>query len=197
MAGQVLTGSYDGSVRVHGLRSGRTLKEFRGHRSFVNSVTFSEDCSRVYSGSSDGCVLVFDARSTDVIATWKPYPQSAIDVPVLQLLWMTGVHDQLVVVTRSNEILILNATSGDTIRTLTHGKTGIDSQFVNACVSGRGRYLYACGADSILYMFDMQSGDVAKVIKAHNADVLGVVHHPFVNTLATFSSDSTVKLWKP
>jgi WD40 repeat protein len=32
---QVLSGSYDGSIRVHGLKSGKMLKEFRGHTSYV------------------------------------------------------------------------------------------------------------------------------------------------------------------
>lgn len=37
MAGccQVLSGSYDGTIRVHGLKSGKMLKEFRGHTSYV------------------------------------------------------------------------------------------------------------------------------------------------------------------
>lgn len=55
---QVLSGSYDQTVKIHGLKSGRALKEFRGHSSFVNSVMFAEDGSRVLSASSDGTVKV-------------------------------------------------------------------------------------------------------------------------------------------
>ena len=41
---QLLTSSYDQTLRIHGLKSGRTLKEFRGHKSFVNKAVFSEVC---------------------------------------------------------------------------------------------------------------------------------------------------------
>jgi hypothetical protein len=36
---QVLSGSYDGTIRVHGLKSGKMLKEFRGHTSYVQVRT--------------------------------------------------------------------------------------------------------------------------------------------------------------
>lgn len=55
---QVLSGSHDQTVKIHGLRSGRTLKEFRGHTSFVNAVMFSNDNAWVLSASSDGTVKV-------------------------------------------------------------------------------------------------------------------------------------------
>ena len=55
---QLLSASFDMSVRVHGLKSGKTLKEFRGHASFVNSVSFTPDGHQVISASSDGTVKV-------------------------------------------------------------------------------------------------------------------------------------------
>jgi hypothetical protein len=44
---QILSGSFDGTVRVHGLKSGKMLKEMRGHTSFVNHVAFTSDGSQV------------------------------------------------------------------------------------------------------------------------------------------------------
>lgn len=48
---------------MHGLKSGKTLKEFRGHISFVNDVVFTVDGHNIISGSSDGTVKVREMAS--------------------------------------------------------------------------------------------------------------------------------------
>lgn len=45
----VLSSSYDGLARVHGIKSGKLLKEFRGHTSYVNYAIYSPDGSQVSS----------------------------------------------------------------------------------------------------------------------------------------------------
>ena len=35
---QLVSSSFDTTIRAHGLKSGKTLKEFRGHTSYVNNV---------------------------------------------------------------------------------------------------------------------------------------------------------------
>ena len=50
--------------RIHGLKSGKLLKEFRGHSSYVNDAVFTNDGARVITASSDCTVKVdryFDA----------------------------------------------------------------------------------------------------------------------------------------
>ena len=53
-----LTSTHTLLLSLHGLKSGKTLKEFRGHTSFVNSAVFSSDGQHIVSGSSDGTVKV-------------------------------------------------------------------------------------------------------------------------------------------
>lgn len=43
---------------LHGLKSGKMLKEFRGHTSYINHASFSLDGSQILSSSSDGTVKV-------------------------------------------------------------------------------------------------------------------------------------------
>jgi WD40 repeat-containing protein SMU1 len=42
-SGQLLSASFDQTIRMHGLKSGKLLKEFRGHTSFVNDAIFVPD----------------------------------------------------------------------------------------------------------------------------------------------------------
>ena len=68
---KVLTGSFDETARIHGLKSGKTLKEFRGHTSYVHSVCYADEGTKVLTASSDGSVRVWEVRSSDCLLTFR------------------------------------------------------------------------------------------------------------------------------
>ena len=55
---QLLSASFDMTARIHGLKSGKQLKEFRGHGGYVNDAIFSADGTRVVTASSDATCKV-------------------------------------------------------------------------------------------------------------------------------------------
>eukprot|EP01034_Spumella_vulgaris_P023260 gene23259-29472_t len=70
---QLLTTSYDQTARIHGLKSGKTLKEFRGHTSFVNvGLYLQNSTNHIMTASADGTVKHWDIRSTECIMTCRP-----------------------------------------------------------------------------------------------------------------------------
>ena len=57
---------------MHGLKSGKTLKEFRGHTSFVNQAIFLPDAPNILSASSDGSVKVGSVLEALCSGTLQP-----------------------------------------------------------------------------------------------------------------------------
>jgi WD40 repeat-containing protein SMU1 len=200
---QVLSTSFDHTVRLHGLKSGKTLKEFRGHTSFVNDAIFSNDMSRILSASSDGTVKIWDSKSSDCLHTIFPQTggnnrdSSFISggITVNCIVQMPRNVDQFIVCNKSPTIYLVTI-KGQIIKSFTsEKKTGGD--FVSCTVTPQGDFIYCVGEDSNLYCFNVQSGKLISTLKLSDAEVIGFTHHPFSNILATYSDDGITSLWKP
>lgn len=57
-------------LRIHELRSGKTLKELTGHSSFVNDASFTDDGLHIISASADGTVKVQWASCLTVVISF-------------------------------------------------------------------------------------------------------------------------------
>jgi len=188
---QLLSASFDNTVRIHGLKSGRTLKEFRGHKSYVTSAIYSEDNTQVVSSSSDGTVKVWDLKSTDCLRTFQPH-SGPTPTSVIGVAHLPRHTDRLLVASRSTTMRTTSST-GQVIQAYT--VTGGDT--VAYTCSPKGNYVYSVAEDKVLYCFSTESGKLEHVLKTHKKDVIGLAHHPHRNIFATFSHDGTLKIWKP
>ncbi|KAI9261427.1 WD40-repeat-containing domain protein [Phascolomyces articulosus] len=212
---QVLSGSYDQTVKIHGLRSGKTLKEFRGHSSFVNSVLFSNDNTRVLSASSDGTVKVWDAKTTSCLHTITP--QVGVDISkgpstsssstasaavasalanqtVQAIVPLPKNIDQVLVCTKSNSLYIMTM-RGQIVKTFSHQKkTGSD--FVAASVSPQCELVYGIGEDSILYCFQITTGKLINETKICDYETVGLASHPRTNVVVSYDDHGHVYFLK-
>lgn len=66
-----ILGGFDAVIRVHGLKSGKLIKEFRGHRSIINGVSYLPDATQIVSCSSDATVAVWEYKTGDAISQFK------------------------------------------------------------------------------------------------------------------------------
>lgn len=122
-AQQVLSASYDNTARIHGIKSGKLLKMFRGHTSFVNDAVFSHNSAWVITSSSDGTVKVWDAKTTDCLSTIKPAALKASSIAaresaVISVILSPSNPEQVLVCTRSN-VAYLMSLKGQVIKTYT------------------------------------------------------------------------------
>jgi WD40 repeat protein len=68
---QIMTCSYDGSLQVWDLQSGKRIgNDWRDEESDVNTIALSLDGKKVASGSDDGAVRLWDVDTGKVIAKW-------------------------------------------------------------------------------------------------------------------------------
>ncbi|KAH9605483.1 hypothetical protein KSS87_003920 [Heliosperma pusillum] len=193
---QILSTSFDTTARVHGLKSGKLLKEFRGHTSYVNYAIFTNDGSRVITASSDCTVKVWDGKTTECLHTFKlPPPLRGGDASVNSVHLFPKNMDHIVVCNKTSSVYIMTL-QGQVVKSFSSGKRE-GGDFAAACLSPKGEWIYCVGEDRNLYCFSYQSGKLEHLMKVHEKDVIGVAHHPHMNLVATYGEDCTMKLWKP
>jgi WD40 repeat protein len=66
---RIASGSFDDTIKLWDVASGRLLHTFQGHSNYVESVAFSLDGARLASASWDGTIKLWDAASGALLAT--------------------------------------------------------------------------------------------------------------------------------
>jgi len=195
---QLLTTSFDHNLRIHGIKSGKTLKEFRGHTSYVNSACFTKDGTDILSASSDGTVKLWDGRTAECLLTFRPglIPGAVIretTVHTVQLVPNSPDH-HVFVCTKSPQAFLMTS-QGQMVRTFSSGKS-IGGDFLCATISPQGKWAYCVGEDGVMYVFDVASGILELALPVTDREVIAVVHHPHRNMLLTITDDGQLKLWR-
>ncbi|EOY17409.1 Transducin family protein / WD-40 repeat family protein isoform 3 [Theobroma cacao] len=192
---QLLSTSFDSTARIHGLKSGKLLKEFRGHTSYVNDAIFTADGSRIITASSDCTVKVWDVKTTDCLQTFKPPPPlRGGDASVNSVHLFPKNTDHIIVCNKTSSIYIMTL-QGQVVKSFSSGKKE-GGDFAAACVSPKGEWIYCVGEDRNMYCFSYQTGKLEHLLTVHEKDVIGITHHPHRNLVATYAEDCTMKLWK-
>ena len=78
---RVMSGSYDGTVKIWDAETGEELRTLSGHSDWVNAVAVFADGKRVVSGCWDGTVKIWDVESGAELCTlWHSNPVTCVAV---------------------------------------------------------------------------------------------------------------------
>lgn len=187
---KLLSSSFDGTVRIHGIKSGKMLKEFRGHESFVHAARYSGE-DRVLSAGVDCTVCVWDVPSGDCSKRFRlPNDKPAIGV------WDCDATTMLAMSSGTTAFL-MDSSDGEVIRAFEIKKTIEDAGPLVGCTrSNHGEYLFTLTEAGTLSCFEWSSGKLLHTLKTGMSRAIGLALHPKKNIVACFSEEGIVQLFR-
>jgi len=160
---QILSSSIDNTIKIHGLKSKRILKEFNGHKSFVNKALYINNDDSVISCSSDGSIRIWDTKTTDCIHQitniHKMVPQNNINPMKQYLNQQYGDIDNDDNSNNKNEDQLKISTSNISIRT-------IIANPMNKKTKQEEVYVILANNSYIIYLINAKTGKLIKKIES-------------------------------
>ena len=196
---KVLTGGHDSTCREFGLLSSRMIKEFRGHKSYINCcdylilpnssiVTRSEpgagesDFLAVATGSADGSVIIWNGRTAEPMREIIPPISTSNNKSIHgteSIVSGRNIHtvihlhsppNSMVVVPRSDRAFLMSL-SGKVLQTFVRDDVQ-GKDFLTAAVSPSNQWLYIAANDGKCIVFDLNTGKVEKILSSFTEDCI-------------------------
>ncbi|MDE0636617.1 MAG: dockerin type I domain-containing protein [Candidatus Poribacteria bacterium] len=179
--------SWDQTVRLWNVNTGRLLHILTGHTNEIMSVAFSPDGNTLASGSWDGTIRLWNPRNGKLKRTLTEHAggvASVIFSPDGNIL-ASGSADRT--------IRLWDTNTWKLKRTLT-GHTDV----VETVAFSPGSNTLASGSrDTTIRLWNPNNGRHKRTLTEHTAPVNAVAFSPDGNTLASGSRDRTIRLWNP
>jgi RNA polymerase sigma factor (sigma-70 family) len=181
------SGSWDWSIKLWDLATGKELHHLKGHRGWVWSVAFSPDGKTLASGgdSRDRTIRIWDISTGNELLRLEGHQGSIVSVafsPDGKTLASSG---------SDGTVRLWNPAAGQELRRL----QGQGNEVARICFSPDGKTLAGAGSDAVIRLWDVATGQETLNLQGHQEQVASVAFSPDGKTLASGSFDRTIRLW--
>ncbi len=182
--GKILaSASWDNTIKLWDVKSGREIRTLERHTDGVNSVSFSPNGKILASASWDNTIKLWNIESGREIRTLERHTDGVNSVS------FSPNGKMLASASNDSTIKLWNVESGQEIRTL----KGYNSSVSSVSFSPNGKIL-ASNSYGTIKLWDIESGLEIRTLERHTDGVNSVSFSPNGKILAS-NSYGTIKLW--
>ncbi|KFZ16002.1 hypothetical protein V502_05289 [Pseudogymnoascus sp. VKM F-4520 (FW-2644)] len=182
---QVVSGSYDTTVRLWDAATGAPLQTLEGHSNRVTSVAFSADGTQVVSGSDDETVQLCDAATGALLQTLEGHSSSVTSVA------FSPDGTQVVSGSYDATVRLWDAATGALLQTV----EGHSNSVMSVAFSPDGTQVVSGSYDTTVRLWDAATGAPLQTLEGHSNRVTSVAFSPDGTQVISGSYDDTVRLW--
>jgi WD40 repeat protein len=181
----LVSGSFDGSLKIWDLESGRLVKTLHNHASSVNAIGITRDGKHAVSVSDDRTLKVWELETGQLSKSWQSHIDCVRAVAVTPdgRKVISGSDDRTLKVwdlETSEELLVLQ---------------GHISWVRAVAITPDGRRVVSGSEDRTLKVWDLGTGQEQMTLQGHNGSVVTVVVTPDGRKAISGSDDGTLRIW--
>ncbi|RKK63627.1 Vegetative incompatibility protein HET-E-1 [Fusarium oxysporum] len=181
----IASGSYDHTVKIWNMATGKEERTFEGHMALVTSVVFSNDGKLIASGSHDKTIKIWNVATGAEERTLKGHTDWVASV------FLSKDNKLIASGSRDKTVKIWNMATGKEERTLKGHTDWVASVFLS-----KDNKLIASGSwDNTVKIWNVAMGKEEQTLKGHTNSVNSVVFSNDGKLTVSGSNDNTVKVW--
>lgn len=179
--------SFDKSIKLWDLASGREIRSLTGHNGWIESVAFSPNGRTLISGGGlgDNDIRLWEVATGRIIKTFKGHRDT------LKTVAFSPNGGTILSASSDKTLKLWDVASGSELRTL----TGHTDMVLDAAFSPDGGNIVSGCLDKTVKLWNAATGKEIRTLTGHAGNVNTVVFSPDGKSVLSGSNDKTMKLW--